>query len=251
MTNPDNDMPAPVDAAAQERWKARIKKLLQKAEHTDSQAERDECNSRAFALASKFRIDLAKLQAEGENVTERIVVVMIEIRKPFIQRMSLLMSFARVNGCAGVRMGKKSSSIELVELSGYESDVDLTRMLFASVATQAERGFAAATVPASTNARAFKRRYWEMFTAAVYTRLKKAREAQTVRHGTAGTAIALRDKDALVQEDVAFRHPHLGKARKSRTRYGPGHHEGYRDGMRADLGTTAKVDHFHQAELEG
>jgi hypothetical protein len=248
MTDPDAPIITP---ETQARWLRRIKALLAKAEGSDNEAEQDTYRSQAFGFAARYRIDLAKLQDSGEAVKDKIVHVTLDARKPFIQRLSLINAIAQVNGCSTVRLGKKSASIEVVEITGFESDVTLVRMLIASLSTQAERGFAAATIPYGVKPRTFRRGYWEMFTVAVARRMRATKEATTVQHGTAGTAIVLRDKSALVQEDIEFRYPELRKARRSSTKLGHGRREGYADGMRADLGTDDKVGHFHQVELEG
>lgn len=252
MTSPDT--PKEVDKAAQERWLRRIKGLLAKAEVSDNEAERDALRSKAFYLAAEYRIDMAALQSGSPGVAtnDKIITVMLEVRKPFIQRMTLINTVAKVNGCACICAGRKSSVIELLELTGFESDVTLVRMLVASLATQAERGFAAATVPAGVKPRTFRRGYWEAFAAAIYRRMHATKEATEIKHGTPGTAIVLRDRATLVQEDVEFRYPTLRKARRSNTRLGHGRREGYEDGMRADIGTDNKVgSHFHQGEIEG
>jgi hypothetical protein len=106
-----------------------VRKLLAKAESTDSAPERDALNERAAELIATYGIDAAML-AESQPGTDQIIDRSIELRRPFARDMGDLLwaitGALRVKGIRtkrwDSRLGPDSGGWSFqMRLFGYES----------------------------------------------------------------------------------------------------------------------------------
>jgi hypothetical protein len=130
---------------------------------------------------------------------------------------------------------------------GYTSDLERADILFTSLLVQMARALAKQAVPgAGGEARAWRRSWMLGYAAAVVTRVRAAEEAAVAAadgatdrdEAPAGTsaALVLADRSLVVRRQVTAAYPRL---RKTRVTYsGGGYGDGYREGQKADIGST-------------
>lgn len=184
-----------VESAKEDSRLDRVRKLLAKAELTDSAAEAEALNERAAELIAKYGIDRAMLAADGkqgDQVVDRVIIA----SKPFSDKMTtLLWNVAYPLRATGrnirrwnpdLKGGRKKGGFEYgMRLFAYESDMARIEMLYTSLRNQALAGAAKIRDTSSTygqTQKAERESYLDGFTAAVYTRLQRAeREAEETR----------------------------------------------------------------------
>ncbi len=210
-----------------------IRKMVAKAESTDSAEERELFRKEAFELATKYEIDWALAYERGE-IKEKVITIFYNAPKPFIQKMTVLNLIAVHTGCTPIRLAGFKNRLHVF---GFESDMKLFRVLLESVYAQGEMTFATALPPAGAVPRTYRRGWWQGFAVGLSTQTARAKQEVTKESGTPTSALVLRDKNEAVTEEVGKAYPKLAKARRSRTRFTAGQVEGYEAGKRVDLGT--------------
>jgi hypothetical protein len=242
-----------------------VRKLLAKAESTDSEAEQDALNERASQLIAAYGIDEAMLASQDESA-DKITDVSVVLERPFaLDFRGLLSSIAqalRLKVVVSKRWNPDQNGGDggwdvTARLFGYESDIRRTQLLYPHLRNQVLAGLA--DVPGcGQDQAANKRTYIAGFASAIYTRLaraeadaraaEKAREDalrdQALLDGTATTSasveLVLAGRQARVQAAYAEAFPNLGKA-QPRSLSGWGRSQGWRDGQKASLGTGTAV----------
>lgn len=114
----------------------RIRKLLDKAEANTTPQEAEALRERAFALASKYEIDLALARESGKRPQDKVVNRIFDVGKPFNQQITLAYHLYVNSGCNAIQLtGFKGR----VHVFGFQSDMDRADMLWTSLIVQATR----------------------------------------------------------------------------------------------------------------
>jgi hypothetical protein len=166
-----------------------VRSLLDRAEGTDNEHERDACLARAQELMVRWAIDEGEI-AERDEAREQIIArrLVLSTTKGYKSLKTTLFSVvARTTGCQAVlHHGYQTTSGTLV---GFESDVAYAEMLFTSLLTQlfaeAETAWRRhrATLPwlESGDARVFKTSFGDAFNTRLHRRLAAMRQAAVER----------------------------------------------------------------------
>jgi hypothetical protein len=222
----------------------RVRKLLTKAEDEGcSPAEAEALTAKAAELMARYGIDralLGALRPETDRPADRVFT----LDNPWgdVKR-HLLAGLATALRCQCVQT--RSAEGTRLHVFGYTSDLERADILFTSLLVQMARALAKQAVPgAGGEARAWRRSWMLGFAAAVVARVRAAEEtAVAAAEGGAGDAAAgmsaalvLADRSLVVRRQVAAAYPRL---RKTRVTYsGGGYGDGYREGQKADIGST-------------
>jgi hypothetical protein len=235
---PDDRVPgSPVDADLLDR----VRKLLAKAEDEGcSPAEAEALTAKAADLMARYGIDRALLGAlhpESDKPADRVFT----LANPWgdVKR-HLLAGLAMALRCQCVQT--RSVDGTRLHVFGYTSDLQRADILFTSLLVQMARALAAQRVPAYGGAARAWRRSWMLgYCTAVVARVRAAEEAAVATapapdSGGPSAALVLADRSLVVRRQVAAAYPRLRKARV--TYSGGGYGDGYREGQKADIGST-------------
>jgi hypothetical protein len=227
---------------APERLLDRVRKLLAQAEDDSvTPAEAQAFTAKAAQLMAKYGIDRALIAAERPE-TDQPANRILDIDNPWAkEKAHLLSGLASALRCqcillSGSRPGSR------VHLFGFASDIDRTDVLYTSILIQMAHGLATAHVPEWTSPRAWRRSWLLGFATAVIARVREAEHdavrAATVPGTTSGekTALVLADRSLIIRRQVEDAYPMTRKTRVTYT--GSGYRDGYRQGERADIGTS-------------
>jgi hypothetical protein len=222
----------------------RVRKLLAKAEDEGcSPAEAEALTAKAAELMARYGIDralLGALRPETDRPADRVFT----LGNPWgdVKR-HLLAGLATALRCQCVQT--RSAEGTRLHVFGYTSDLERADILFTSLLVQMARALAKQAVPGTGGeARAWRRSWMLGFAAAVVARVRAAEET-AVAAAEGGTddaaagvsaALVLADRSLVVRRQVAAAYPRL---RKTRVTYsGSGYGDGYREGQKADIGST-------------
>lgn len=202
------------DAQAESRLD-RIRKLLAKAESTDSTAEAEALTERAAMLMATYGIDRAML-ADKDKQSDEVIDKVIMTDRPFAEQMSsLLWSVAgpmRAHGISTKRWNVKSGPKRKggipaggwdygLRLFAHASDLQRIEAMYASLRNQALAGASRiidTTSEFGQTQKAQREAYLEGFAAAVYWRIDRAeKDAQKAREAAQQEAL-----DKLLLEGV-------------------------------------------------
>jgi hypothetical protein len=247
------------DAATDaDRILRRVRGLLDKAESTTNEHEREALVTKAQTLMVRHAIDQGMLAAAGKGQQagaspEARSMIYTDGIGHIDAKRNLLGVVAKANRCRVVfflNRGRRSQGGEQrAEIVGFPADLDWTDTLYTSLLLQlyATGRPARAAYTRDTKARGEKpvhgRQFFDSFArgfiASVRARLAEAEQAATtqadVDHGTPGSALVLADRQQVVVEFFVQRHPHLGRTSSSAGRSGAGYGAGRAAGDRADL----------------
>jgi hypothetical protein len=133
-----------------------------------------------------------------------------------------------------------------VHVFGYASDLERADILFTSLLVQMARALAAQEIPAgASSAKAWRRSWMLGYCAAVVSRVRaaeraaaRASDAERSAAGDRGpsTAVVLADRALTIRRNAQRAYPHTRSTRVTYT--GNGYADGYREGQRADIGST-------------
>lgn len=216
-------------------WTDKIRKLLQKAEGTSIDAERDTFLAKATELARDHAVDMHNLGVANPDRREPIgkrVYFRDDKHSSLIKaRRELLFSMADLNRCRTVMYGRA-----YVEVVGHESDMDMVDLMYTSLLLQLQTAMARAEAGLGSGAlRSWRTSYAHGWVHRVYSRLLQARRTNNT---TPGTDLVLADRSALVQAYMTETYPKLrkGSSMGISTRDGSAYRQGAADANRADLG---------------
>lgn len=223
-------------ARTTEDWMNAIKALLEKAASTESPGEKTALEAKAFELAAKWEIDLARATTGEKRKKEEVKNHLYEAPYPHKQLQNLAATVYLTYGCDVVFIGDK-----IVHLFGFAENMELGLMLHTSVLNQGAVLFKADNNPRKkTHYAQYRRAWWEAFDYGLGRRLIWIHDRVVVHEsGKPGTMLAIRTRDEEVKAAVATAYPNLRKGRKRRM---PGEEEGYLSGydasQKVDLGHT-------------
>jgi hypothetical protein len=214
-----------------------VQKLLAKAERAGSEHEAEAFRATATELMMRYSIDESVLSAKHEStdvIGSRTITVTGGYAKSYIVLLN------EISGAFGVQLIRMSTGSEsVVKLYGWESDLAMVEVLYASLQIQAMRE---AKMSHRRN-RHVNGRTWTVsfmigFTVSVRDRLKAQRAQAVADTGNAtGTALALVDRSKAVER--FFRSEHT-RTRNTGVKARPtgGFGSGKDAGNRADIGNT-------------
>lgn len=214
--------------------------LLNKAESTPSEHERDALLEKATELRLKYVIEDADLRAHSQDKPKENIVVkqmLAEKHAAFIKaKRELLTGLAQLNNCKIVLVGNR----EYMEIMGFESDVNYVQFLYASLLLQMERAMARdeSERPAYESLRTWRTSYAHAWERRVIMRLAefKQRSESKAEASTPGTALVLQDRNKEVAERVTERYPRLRQGYKNTsTHSADGYTRGDAAGRQASL----------------
>ncbi|MFJ3659784.1 DUF2786 domain-containing protein [Streptomyces sp. NPDC090119] len=239
----------------------KVRGLLRKAENSGAtEVEAHAYLDKATELMAKYGIEQAMLDdvAEPERPVDRIV----DLYPPYVKEgRRLLARIGHEMRCRSVYPGGKDNR-HRVHLFGFETDLQATEVLFASLRLQMLDGADRADClhrPEREDARAYKRSWMLGFIREVTARIGAAQQAAkvTTEEGTeAGgggasgrsVALVLADRTAVVEARLAGKYPTLDKARPTKFK-GTGYWQGVADGRDADIGGAAFEEEDQAAKL--
>jgi Protein of unknown function (DUF2786) len=249
-----------------------VRKLLAKAEGTDSEAEREALNERASQLIATYGIDAAML-AEQDAGSDQLTDRSVDLLPPYARDMGdLLWAICEPLRCKGIRTKRwnrdRGAFSFQMRLFGYESDIDRTVLLYQSLRNQAAAEMARLEIPYYENTAAYRRTFLSGFHSEVSRRLYRAEAAarasqeateQAARDEallsdgplpivdpmkpvtiSTGVDLVLHTRDDKVKAAVEDAHPNAKEA-KPRLLSGNGYIDGIHAGERASLGTDKAV----------
>jgi len=203
----------------------KIRKLLAKAESTDSEAERDALNARANELIAKYGIDEA-MAAQGRPSGDDMAAKEYEIHGDYADEIArLLVRLGVALGCEGILTYSGATII------GYLADIERLEVLYTSLSLQMHSG--AVRVEGSISVR----RGWMIGfaeTVALRVREAEARAKQDAGGDGSPTALVLASRGLAVRKAFNEEFPHTTRS-KSRVNMGA-YADGAAAGRRADIG---------------
>jgi hypothetical protein len=228
---------------APERLLDRVRKLLAQAEDDSvTPAEAQAFTAKAAQLMAKYGIDRALLAADRPE-TDQPANRILDLDNPWArEKAHLLSGLASALRCQCILLGGSRPGSR-VHLFGFASDIDRTDLLYTSILIQMAHGLATAQVPEwSSSPRAWRRSWLLGFATAVIARVRDAEHGAVraaTKPGTQGsekTALVLADRSLVIRRQVEEAYPVTRKTRVTFT--GSGYRDGYRQGQRADIGTS-------------
>jgi hypothetical protein len=222
----------------------RVRKLLAKAEGEGvTPHEAEALTAKAAELMARYGIDRARLGALHPE-TDRPADRVFDLDNPWASvKAHLLSGLAMALRCQCVLVNRPVPGSR-VHVFGYGSDLDRTDILFTSLLVQMARALAQQPVPAAGGkAKAWRRSWMLGYCTAVVTRVRAAEDTAVARADASdgpvagkSTALVLADRSLTVRRQVQQAYP---KLRKTRVTYsGNGYRDGYREGEKADIGST-------------
>ena len=221
-----------------EKMLAKIRGLLNKAEDPScTPQEAETLTAKAAELMAKYAIDEAMVDAARARpaqakVTQRTISFAREDYA--LRKITLLYTIARAHRCQAIRTGRGESPGLII--FGFESDLDLSEMLYTSLLVQAQRALAKADVPYFDNARSFRTSWWAGYTVRIAARLSEANRKAEAESAAPGTALVLADRSVQVRSayDEAFPKRRTGRVGGGTS--GSGYRHGDAAGRTADIG---------------
>lgn len=208
-------------------YAAKIQKLLERAQGTDNDAERELCMAQATRLMDKYAITEAMLGSTKERDTDVIETMSLDFTGIYGQTLrGLASAIANSNRCRCVivdRTWEKPKRYTL-RVHGFTSDLATVKLLDASLQLQCasalkawekEQGWAWKELPAFAKFKD-KREFIESFSASVSAKLRASMKeavheaaeersaetngAESVADATAGVQLALRTRTDKVDD---------------------------------------------------
>ena len=250
----------------QQRKLDTIQALLRKAQAEGATPfEAESLSAKAFALAARYMIDEAFIQAKS-GTTDTIMTRQGEVGRPYNQLMTLANVIYKFTGCKLIRRnadpdadiydqveGKAADGTryrgEKFSVVGFTSDLDRGHMLLTSLLVQGTRQVTAdyrrdvKFAQSSERRSTYYRSWWTEFTIEIYARLEPIRKQQMAKanmeHGTttgSGAEVVLAARADLITHSINDQFGALKTGRKGRSVSGSGGDSGKEAGRRADIG---------------
>ena len=213
-------------------YKAIVTALLLKAESTEFEAEREELETKAFALMSEHSITVA-LEKE---VTDKQVMRKMLFKNPYSNQKWILycvladhFNSKAIRGCGGI-----------VYFFGYESDFQSTEFLYSILINQVMINLSGVKIPGGVNAKSYKVSWWAGFNSRIAARLKESKKTATA-NAVPGAAVALYDRSRASETEMRKKFPHVKSLRTTANSL-DGWYSGQDAGERANFHNQSTVD---------
>lgn len=229
----------------------KIRALLDKAESTAAEFpdEAEALTAKAIEMMERYRIDEAMV-ADAAPIQDRgkIIERTISVGSgPYVNaRIDLAENIARNHSV--VLLQSTGYQGKVIYLNGYETDVDITEMLYTSLLVQATRLMSSPqtkeTKPYHVHGTAFNRSFLIGFATRIGERLKEASSAAegTTASSERSVALVLVDRRNDVENFVFSRYGKLRSARGSSARASwSGIMAGNTAANSADIGTNRRM----------
>jgi hypothetical protein len=242
MTTPNGNGGAP------QKILAKVRALLEQAESTEFEPERDAFNARAAELMAKYGIERARL-ADLDPTTDIFRTKRIPLSEPYAQESGFFLCHI-VNAMRGtgfvksVPRDRRKGYDHAAILYGYESDLERAEMVWTSLMVQRAHGLAAVQVPYYDTPRAY-RRSWALGFHAMAVKRIQLHEQRAAEHavnepaGGTGMELVLASRQELAERTMREENPGI-KVKKT-TMSGQGYNDGVDAARKADIGAT-KID---------
>lgn len=218
---------------------ATIRALLAKAESTTYAEEAEALTAKAQELMTRYAIDEAML-AKASGDRSKIIRKSIKVYAPYSEaKSSLLFAISRANDCQAVYYG--SPKLRIVDIVGYESDIEFTETLFTSLLVQQakELGRAIRHKASHVHGKTFTNSFMLGYASEVQRRLQESKRAATASYeATTGTstALVLRDKKQEVDREYNRLFPNTRTKTNNSSINGGAYGAGREAGARASFG---------------
>lgn len=218
----------------------RVRKLMDKAESTDHEAERESLIEKANALMEEYTISITQVEMAGDAEVREPVAVFVpvgrSVGKPAKGTLAVQIAKANRAQVVGARRWDDDSwkSTDGFEFHAMPEDAEWCAMLFTSLEVQAETAYDPKLKPSWVHGRTYRASFMEGFYARVGDRIAVAarkRAAERDEESSTGTDLVLMDIEKRIQQK-------FGKAKygKRRTNYdSTGYADGGKAGNSADL----------------
>jgi len=261
MTNTTETTCTPEDSK-RKAMMVKIQYLIEKAEATDHEAERDAFMAKAQSLLAKYAIDFNELQSNRHDA-DIIATKRVWCPAPYsMNKVSLLHAIARANECKVVNSHESAwvpndtllapainedtrtvdgSKGRAIHVTGWSRDIDAVVMIYTTLTVQMDREFLNTERPSWENGKAWRNSFMQGFTSGVSGRLSRARRdavnEAVVEHGDSLLPM-LRNRKAQVED--AFEQKWKGQLRSGsrRSSSGGAWGAGINAGSRADVGRS-------------
>lgn len=211
---------------------AKVEALLNKAASTDFEAEAESLTAKAEELMSKYQIDAAALSV-GKTIESKPTKVTVPQSDVWARQMRYLMHVCCEHfGVTDLTPYRKKNRI--MDLYGFEDDVQMAVMLYESLRLQAIRSLDRAKVtdcPPEVPTRTFSASFLMAFSTTIRQRLGEIRRLAQV-DAAPGVGLVLYDRAKMVDEIT----PKFTKGDSFRIRDASGGQSGRAAGQRADIG---------------
>jgi hypothetical protein len=231
-----------------EKIMEKVRKLLNLAERAGTEDEARNAREKATDLMLRYAIDEALLQQTGAKREEKIIFSDISVEGYTKAKLHLMHRVARGMGMKSLQYNNTRGSgwsTGRGQVYGYESDVEAFKVLFSSLmmqaATEADRAFADyKRNGGDEHGRAWKQSFLIGFASEVGSRLEAQRKKVVAETEVSapGTAVAVINRDEMVESRFYELNPKLGKATLRHSSYA-GQNSGKAAGQRANLGQTS------------
>ncbi len=236
----------------------RVRALLDRAEGTTFEAERDACLAKAQELMVRHAIDEALVdRARGAADPVARTVEYATTRGYVSLRRDLLARLAEANRCRAAFHPNREGGVQRAVLVGYPVDLDWVEMLYTSLLLQlmaaAERAWSSPGPHRATTRRSFLTSFGHGFVAQVAERLRAVtRTAERAAADTRpGTQLVLRDRSAEVDRHFVELFPRTRSLRANVHWSVEGEQAGREAGRRADLGAPGRTLRTDRPGLPG
>lgn len=239
---------------------SKIRALLDKAESTatDFPAEAEALTAKAIELMERYRIDEAMI-ADAKPPQDRGKIIEKKFSIGAGPYVNTRMALATAIGDAHSVTVLTSNGLrgKMLYLIGYETDVELTEMLYTSLLVQATSALSSPEVqadkPTGVHGTKFARSFFMGFTDTIASRLRTSTSAAAadVPNVTGrSVALVLTDRRQSVEADVLRRYGQIRKARPvSPASSWDGRMAGVLAGNRADIRSDRRVSAGTQRAL--
>jgi hypothetical protein len=223
------------------RMLAKIRALLAKAENSAASAEEAEAYfEKAAELMARYGIERAML-ADAEPETDRPGGRTIHIEGAYaVDQIGLLNAIAGPLNLQAVRLRDGRRIANIVQIYGYESDLDRAEMLFTSLLLQGFNGMKRGRPEPGESLKGYRKTWLMGFSEAVERRLKdaeaRARGEAPVSASGRSAELVLADRASVVL--ALFKREHPDTSSSTRKLWGSGFDAGEAAGNAADLGAS-------------
>jgi hypothetical protein len=234
-----------------------IQRLLDKAQATEFEAEAEALTARATALMAQYSIDAAMLGARAKVSFDPTKTVIFITGSYAAANQYMVAVIAKAFGAHCVltnRVNEDGMYVDAVEVYGFESDIDMIRMLYTSVSLQCAnlvkdlKGYSAGETRVIRRSfiygfaqRVGERLTQQRATATVQADLKEQQATANLREDSAsGAALVLADRSMRARKALEEDYPKLRKVRRS-TVNASAFGAGKRAGDRANLHGSGNV----------
>jgi hypothetical protein len=204
--------------------------------------EKEECER--LAKYHMMKHGVAHVLQDATVKSDKILHTEYAFAAPFAdQKAALYNGMASAFNCRVVKTKRNGSVV--YTLVGFKADYDRLEFMFRIILNQAFRDVTYVDIPVWENKRSFKISWWYGFTAEVVRRLEDSKKTVLSEASSAGYAVAIRDRDELVDDEVSKLFPVLRKGKARKINSYDGYAAGRVSGRNAELHDKDELKNRH------